>query len=307
METVASDNNENVPATAQIAYNFTQEQMKDIWKHMNDNCNNKLFTLPKQTRYPAYYEEVKKPITLEQISNKIEAGNYDHSEDFVTDMKLISSNCIKYYSKWNNKHGKAAMEFEKLLRKKLLEYVEENESVEDSDTDSAGANNGNDGNGEQNDNTGTKDGSDNDDLVYVADDADADAEKSDDAENDDEEENEEENDDVGSKKGSSDSEDDEIVESNGSDDDANSTIKIKLKSLRKKDNANLSNSEYDTDASVSTNDGKAMSSPAVVKKGKKVAVPKKTTAKVKKSTQRPVSKIKNKYKGNTSSSSSSKK
>jgi hypothetical protein len=210
-------------------------------------------------------------------------------------MKLISSNCIKYYSKWNNKHGKAAMEFEKLLREKLLEYVEENESVENSDTDSAGANDGNDGNGEQNDNTGTNDGSNNDDLVYVANEDDA------------EEETEEENDDVGSKKGSSDSEDDEIVESNGSDDDANSTIKIKLKSLRKKDNANLSNSEYDTDASVSTNDGKAMSSPAVVKKGKKVAVPKKTTAKVKKSTQRPVSKIKNKLKDNTSSSSSSSK
>jgi hypothetical protein len=193
METVAS---ETVPPTAQIAYNFTQEQMKDIWKHMNDNCNNKLFnTLPKKIRYPKYYEVVKKPITLEQISNNIKAGNYNHSEDFVTDMKLISSNCIKYYSKWKNKYGTAAMEFEKLLEHKLLEYVEENESVEDSDN--AGSNDGNDGNGEQNDNTGANDGSDDDEMSYASQDAGAGAgaEQSD-AENNDEEENEQNNDDV---------------------------------------------------------------------------------------------------------------
>lgn len=46
--------------------------------------------------YPDYYEVIKKPINLEQISQKLKANAYDGLDDLCSDFILMFDNACKY-------------------------------------------------------------------------------------------------------------------------------------------------------------------------------------------------------------------
>ncbi|RIB06835.1 hypothetical protein C2G38_2007116 [Gigaspora rosea] len=57
----------------------------------------KLFnTLPDRRHYPDYYEEIKKPISLEMIKKKIDRKEYPDNESFESDLDLMFENAKKY-------------------------------------------------------------------------------------------------------------------------------------------------------------------------------------------------------------------
>ncbi len=51
---------------------------------------------PSKKDYPDYYEVITNPIDMEMVNEKIKGGYYRTEEDFLTDMKLMFSNCRQY-------------------------------------------------------------------------------------------------------------------------------------------------------------------------------------------------------------------
>ncbi|CAG8536798.1 6105_t:CDS:10 [Acaulospora colombiana] len=57
----------------------------------------RLFTsLPDKKRYPDYYEEIKKPISLEIIKKKIERNDYQDERELKVDLELMFENAKRY-------------------------------------------------------------------------------------------------------------------------------------------------------------------------------------------------------------------
>ncbi|KAJ3158671.1 hypothetical protein HDU86_002636 [Geranomyces michiganensis] len=80
-----------------------QEQMHKILNALleredeDGHLLSEMFTeLPDKEEYPDYYEEIKAPITLEMISQKLSAGAYRALEEFESDFSLMIANALEY-------------------------------------------------------------------------------------------------------------------------------------------------------------------------------------------------------------------
>jgi len=79
------------------------EQIKLLYDTLKDYRDAKgrqlsliFLKLPNKHDYPDYYEIIKRPIDLEEISHKIRTGSYDTLEDALADVTLVFDNACKY-------------------------------------------------------------------------------------------------------------------------------------------------------------------------------------------------------------------
>ncbi|KAJ3145540.1 hypothetical protein HDU89_007037 [Geranomyces variabilis] len=78
-----------------------------------------MFTeLPDKEEYPDYYDEIKAPITLEMISQKLSAGAYQALEEFESDFSLMIANALEY-----NQEGSEVYDDALALQKVFNELV----------------------------------------------------------------------------------------------------------------------------------------------------------------------------------------
>ncbi|XP_030633030.1 polybromo 1, like [Chanos chanos] len=93
--------------------------------------------LPSRREYPDYYQQIKHPISLQQIRDKMKSGEYDGVEQMEVDLNLMFENA-KRYNVPNSAIYKRAQKLQQILQTKKRELKEENEgdSLLSSDTGS---------------------------------------------------------------------------------------------------------------------------------------------------------------------------
>ena len=57
--------------------------------------------LPSKRQYPDYYEQIKRPVALDEIKRKLESGQYAFFEEVKQDFEQ----CFKNAKKYNMKEG----------------------------------------------------------------------------------------------------------------------------------------------------------------------------------------------------------
>ncbi|KAH9420477.1 Protein polybromo-1 [Dermatophagoides pteronyssinus] len=92
------------------------------------------FRLPSRRIYPDYYKEIKHPISLGQIGNRIKTNQYERISDLLDDLKLVFDNAMNY-NRPDSKIYKNAAKLKKILQMKAREImsVYKDEGGEDDD------------------------------------------------------------------------------------------------------------------------------------------------------------------------------
>ncbi|KAH9526702.1 Protein polybromo-1 [Dermatophagoides farinae] len=109
--------------------------------------------LPSRRIYPDYYKEIKHPISLGQIRNRIKTNQYDRISDLLDDLKLVFDNALNY-NRPDSKIYKDAAKLKKILQMKAREIMsvykdeggEDDDDYDDDDEDEDVADTANDDN-----------------------------------------------------------------------------------------------------------------------------------------------------------------
>uniref|UniRef100_A0A6E8VEF4 Polybromo-1 n=1 Tax=Anopheles coluzzii TaxID=1518534 RepID=A0A6E8VEF4_ANOCL len=91
-----------------------------------------LWKLPNKRFHPEYYNQIKKPISMAQIRNKLKKGIYTHITDMTADLYLMLDNAKKANAP-NSKIHKDALKMQRILNQKLIDSGDLEESDEDED------------------------------------------------------------------------------------------------------------------------------------------------------------------------------
>ncbi|BES94930.1 BAH [Nesidiocoris tenuis] len=86
--------------------------------------------LPSKVEYPDYYEVIKKPINLEQISQKLKSSSYDGLDDLCADLVLMFDNACKY-NEPDSQIYKDALALQKVVMQTKLQLRQDEQSVPD--------------------------------------------------------------------------------------------------------------------------------------------------------------------------------
>lgn len=86
--------------------------------------------LPSKVEYPDYYEVIKKPINLEQISQKLKSGHYEGLDDLCSDFILMFDNACKY-NEPDSQIYKDALTLQKVVMQTKLQLRQDEQSVPD--------------------------------------------------------------------------------------------------------------------------------------------------------------------------------
>ncbi|XP_061779568.1 protein polybromo-1-like [Nerophis lumbriciformis] len=96
--------------------------------------------LPSRREYPDYYQQVKQPITLQNIRTKMKSGEYENVEQMDADLTLMFENA-KQYNMPNSSIYKRALKLQQILQAKKRQLLrrddEDGDSVLSSDAGSA--------------------------------------------------------------------------------------------------------------------------------------------------------------------------
>lgn len=114
-------------------------QLYETIKNMTNNQGHLLsepfWKLPSKRYYPDYYKEIKNPVSLSQIRNKLKRGDYGTISEVAGDMNIMFENAKKY-NRPDSRLYKDAVKLQKIMQAKvqeLLEFDQDSESEEDSD------------------------------------------------------------------------------------------------------------------------------------------------------------------------------
>ncbi|GLH16320.1 ATP-dependent helicase brm, partial [Gryllus bimaculatus] len=91
--------------------------------------------LPSKRYYPDYYKEIKNPVSLFQIRNKLKRGDYGTLSEVAGDMNIMFENAKKY-NRVDSRLYRDAVKLQKIMQAKvqeLLDFDQDSESEEDSD------------------------------------------------------------------------------------------------------------------------------------------------------------------------------
>ncbi|XP_041836274.1 polybromo 1, like isoform X5 [Melanotaenia boesemani] len=95
--------------------------------------------LPSRREYPDYYQQIKQPISLQQIRAKMKNGEYDNMEQIEVDLNLMFENA-KRYNMPNSSIYKRAFRLQQIMQAKKRELLrrddEDGDSILSSDTGS---------------------------------------------------------------------------------------------------------------------------------------------------------------------------
>ncbi|TPX43013.1 hypothetical protein SeLEV6574_g05290 [Synchytrium endobioticum] len=109
--------------TAQVSKLMSLEDMRSILKRITTHTDeegrvlSEMFEeLPDRKTYADYYQEIKNPICLDIIREKLEGGEYDTPAKFEADMKLMFNNA-QTYNQEGSEIYEDAVELQKLFEK----------------------------------------------------------------------------------------------------------------------------------------------------------------------------------------------
>ena len=68
-------------------------------------------------QYPDYFDLISVPMDLRTIKSKVKCSSYNGLDDFVRDMQLIFSNCLKYHKRHSD-IGKAGVTLKRFFEKR---------------------------------------------------------------------------------------------------------------------------------------------------------------------------------------------
>ena len=69
---------------------------------------------PPPPQYPDYCDVVALPLDLRTVRSRIKLGQYEQLDDFLADMQLIFSNCLRYHKR-HSELGKAGATLKKFF------------------------------------------------------------------------------------------------------------------------------------------------------------------------------------------------
>ncbi|XP_055539824.1 protein polybromo-1 isoform X1 [Wyeomyia smithii] len=95
-----------------------------------------LWKLPNRRFHPEYYAQIKKPISMGQVRNKLKKGLYSNVTDMSADLYVMLDNAKKANPQ-SSKIYKDAVKMQRLLNQKLIDAGDLEDSDEEDDTDSS--------------------------------------------------------------------------------------------------------------------------------------------------------------------------
>ncbi|CAK1541028.1 unnamed protein product [Leptosia nina] len=96
--------------------------LESVRSHMGRNAD-PFWKLPSRREYPDYYKEIKNPISLNQIKNKIRRGNYGTLSEVAGDMNIMFENA-KQYNVQSSRIYKDAVKLQRLMQQRVQELLD---------------------------------------------------------------------------------------------------------------------------------------------------------------------------------------
>ncbi|XP_055608504.1 protein polybromo-1 isoform X2 [Uranotaenia lowii] len=93
-----------------------------------------LWKLPARRFHPEYYSQIKKPIAMGQIRNKLKKGLYSNLTDMIADLYVMLDNAKKANPPSSKVH-KDAVKMQKLLNQKMIDADDLDDTEEEDDDD----------------------------------------------------------------------------------------------------------------------------------------------------------------------------
>ncbi|XP_041985190.1 protein polybromo-1 isoform X2 [Aricia agestis] len=97
-----------------------------VRNHLAPNGNpmaKPFWKLPSRREYPDYYKEIKNPMSLNQIKNKIRRGNYGTLSEVAGDMNIMFENA-KRYNVHTSRLYKDAVKLQRLMQQRVQELLD---------------------------------------------------------------------------------------------------------------------------------------------------------------------------------------
>ncbi|XP_041447007.1 protein polybromo-1-like, partial [Xenopus laevis] len=91
------------------------------------------FHLPSKKKYPDYYQQIKNPVSLQQIRSKLKNQEYDGLEQLESDLNLMFENA-KRYNVPNSAIYKRVFKLQQLMQAKKKELARRDIDIEDGDS-----------------------------------------------------------------------------------------------------------------------------------------------------------------------------
>ncbi|XP_069679864.1 protein polybromo-1 isoform X4 [Periplaneta americana] len=111
------------------------ETVKNTTNNQGHLLSEPFWKLPSKRYYPDYYKEIKNPVSLSQIRNKLKRGDYGTVSEVAGDMNIMFENAKKY-NRPDSRLYKDAVKLQKIMQTKvqeLLDFDQESESEEESE------------------------------------------------------------------------------------------------------------------------------------------------------------------------------
>ncbi|XP_040190917.1 protein polybromo-1-like [Rana temporaria] len=91
------------------------------------------FQLPSKKKYPDYFQQIKNPISLYQIRNKLKNQEYESLDHLETDLNMMFENA-KRYNVPNSAIYKRVFKLQQLLQSKKKDLTRRDLDIEDGDS-----------------------------------------------------------------------------------------------------------------------------------------------------------------------------
>lgn len=116
----------------------TTDITKELGTDAGAPLGESLWKLPNRRFHPEYYAQIKKPISMTQIRNKLKKGSYSNITEMTADLYLMIDNAKKAFPATHKIH-KDAIRMQKVLNQKLID-VDQEESDEEEEMSIASLN-----------------------------------------------------------------------------------------------------------------------------------------------------------------------
>ncbi|XP_050553986.1 protein polybromo-1 isoform X8 [Spodoptera frugiperda] len=97
--------------------------LETIKNHLGPNGLEAFWKLPSRRAYPDYYKEIKNPVSLNQIKNKIRRGNYGTLSEVAGDMNIMFENA-KQYNIPTSRLYKDAVKLQRIMQQRVQELLD---------------------------------------------------------------------------------------------------------------------------------------------------------------------------------------
>ncbi|XP_047525379.1 protein polybromo-1 isoform X6 [Pieris napi] len=100
--------------------------LESVWNHMGPGgapLASPFWKLPSRRDHPDYYKEIKNPVSMNQIKNKIRRGNYGTLSEVAGDMNIMFENA-KQYNLGTSRIYKDAVKLQRIMQQRVQELLD---------------------------------------------------------------------------------------------------------------------------------------------------------------------------------------